>query len=177
VSGPWPTGGADPVAIAVESAAVRAVVAFSLVVVVGVAVRRVRPGLLDRAVAAALERPGRTPIYGTAAAVVGWLGGVYLVGQVSRLGGSGLGSVVAVVVVAGTLGTAGFGVAVVGTALATVVGAPRQPTGLVVGAGVGALVWLALPAWPALIVWALVAATGLGGPARRWLHASRSVEK
>jgi hypothetical protein len=40
---------------------------------------------------------------------------------------------------------------------------------------VSALPWLALPALPALAVWTLVAAVGLGSPTRHYIHDDRSV--
>jgi hypothetical protein len=149
--------------------------AFLLVVVVGGAVGYSRPALLDRAANDALDRPIRTPLYGVAATILGWLGAVYLLGQAFRLAGNAIGTAATVAVAAGALAVGGFGVAAVGTGLAAAAGVRRH--GVVVGATVGALIPLALPAGPALALWTLVAAIGVGGPARRWLYASRSVER
>jgi hypothetical protein len=154
----------------------RAAASFLLVLGVAAAVRYRRPDALDRAVDATLEQPLRAPLYGVAASVLGWLVVAYAFGQALRLGGIvGRGAVA--LGVGGALLVGGFGFVVVGAGVTTVLGDGRPWTGPLVGASGSALVLVALPARPGLVVWVLVAATGLGGVARRWLHASQSVER
>lgn len=155
----------------------RVAASFLLVAVVGGLVCHRRSGLLDRSVDAALERPLHTPVYGVVAGAVGWLAVTYAVGQVFRLGVGGLGTLAVAAGVGVALGVAGFGFAVVGTGLATAVNERRTWAGPLLGAGVSALPWVVLPPWPGAVVWAVVAAVGIGGPVRRWVHASRSIEK
>ena len=167
--------GFEPTSV-VSSGPGRAIASFLLVLGVGTAVRHWRPGLLERAVDATLERPLAAPLYGAAAAVLGWLVVAYAFGQALRVGG-GVGRVAVALGVAGALVVAGFGFAVVGTGLTAVVDDRHRWAGPLAGAGASALVLLALPDRLGLVVWAAVAAVGLGGAARRWLHASRSVER
>ena len=167
--------GTDPTAI-VASDPGRAVASFLLVLVVAAAVRYRRAGLLDRAVDATLERPLTAPLYGVAASALGWLVVAYAFGQALRIGGA-VGQAGVVLGVGAALCAAGFGFVVVGATLMTVVGDRRPWAGSLVGAGLGALVLVALPRPVGLVVWVFVAATGLGGVARRWLHASASVER
>jgi len=167
--------GTDPTAV-VASDPGRAVASFLLVVAVAAAVRYRRAGLLDRAVDATLERPLTAPLYGVAASALGWLVVAYAFGQALRIGGA-VGQAGVVLGVGAALCAAGFGFVVVGATLMTVVGDRRPWAGPLVGAGLGALVLVALPRPAGLVVWVFVAATGLGGVARRWLHASASVER
>lgn len=167
--------GIDPTS-AVTSAPGRAVASFLLVSGVAAAVRYWRPGLIDRAVDAALERPLTTPLYGVAAAVLGWLVVAYVFGQALVVGG-GLGRVAVFLGIGGALVVGGFGFVVVGTGLTTILADRRSWAGPLAGAGVSALVLSALPERLGLVAWAFVAATGLGGAARRWLYASASVEQ
>jgi hypothetical protein len=167
--------GFEPTSV-VSSGPGRAIASFLLVLGVGTAVRYWRPGLLERAVDATLERPLVAPLYGAAAAILGWLVVAYAFGQALRIGG-GVGRVAVALGVAGALAVAGFGFAVVGTGLTAVVDDRHRWAGPLAGAGASALVLLALPGRLGLVVWAVVAAAGLGGAARRWLYASRSVER
>lgn len=166
--------GIEPAAVADGPG--RAAASFLLVLGVAAVVRYRRSGLLDRAVEATLERPLTAPLYGVAAAVGGGVVAAYGLRQVLRLGG-GAGRAAAVLVLGGALVVGGFGFAVVGSGLTTVVGDRRPWAGALVGAGVSALVLVALPGRAGLVGWVALAATGMGGSARRWLSASRSVER
>jgi len=154
----------------------RAVASFLLVMGVAVVVRTRWPGVLDRAVDATLERPLRAPLYGVAASVLGWLVVAYAFGQALRLGGI-IGRAAVALGVGGALVVGSFGFVVVGAGVTTILAAHRPWAGPLVGASTSAAVLVALPARPGLVVWVLVAATGLGGATRRWVHASRSVER
>ncbi|WP_157969588.1 hypothetical protein [Haloplanus rubicundus] len=165
----------EPTAV-VASDPGRAAASFLLVLTVAAAVRYWRAGLLNWAVDATLERPLTAPLYGVAASALGWLVIAYAFGQALRLGGA-VGQAGVVLGVGVALCVGGFGFVVVGAALTTVVGDRRPWAGPLVGAGLGAVVLVALPRPVGLVVWVFVAATGLGGVARRWIHASASVER
>ena len=167
--------GIDPTTV-VASDPGRAAASFLLVLTVAAAVRYWRAGLLNRAVDATLERPLTAPLYGVATSALGWLVIAYAFGQALRLGGA-VGQAGVVLGVGVALCAAGFGFVVVGATLMTVVGDRRPWAGPLVGAGLGAVVLVALPRPVGLVVWVFVAATGLGGVARRWIHASASVER
>ena len=154
----------------------RAVASFCLVLGVAAAVQYWRPGVRRRAVAATLDEPLRAPLYGVAAAVLGWLVVAYAFGQALRVGG-GVGRAAVSLGVGGALAVGGFGFVVVGTALTTVLDDRRPWMGALAGAGASALLLVALPGPVDVAVWAFVGATGVGGAARRWLHASASVER
>jgi len=172
---PASLSGVEPTSVAASDPG-RAVASILLVLGVTAAVRYWRAGLFARAVDATLERPLVAPLYGVAASVLGWLVVAYAFGQALRIGGV-VGRAAVAVGVGGALAVGGFGFAVAGAAVTTVLGDRRPWAGALVGAGVSALVLLALPGRLGLVVWAFVAATGLGGAARRWLHASASVER
>lgn len=154
----------------------RAAASFLLVLGVAGVVRYWRAEMLARAVDATLDRPLRAPLYGVATAALGWLVVAYVFGQALRVGGF-VGQVAVALGVGVALVAGGFGFVVVGTGVTTILGDRRSWAGPLVGAGVSAAVLLALPTLAGMVVWVLVAATGLGGTARRWLHASQSVER
>ncbi|AZH26724.1 hypothetical protein [Haloplanus aerogenes] len=166
----WGLGPAD-----VTGVPGRAVASFLLVLSVAGVVRYWRAGMLARAVDATLDRPLRAPLYGVATAVLGWLVVAYAFGQALRLGGR-VGQVAVALGVGVALLAGGFGFVVVGTGVTAALGDRRPWAGPLVGASISAVVLLALPTLAGTLVWVLVAATGLGGVARRWLHASQSVE-
>jgi len=167
--------GIDPAAV-VASGPGRAAASVLLVLGVAAAVRYWRAGLLDRSVDATLERPLAAPLYGVAASALGWLVVAYLFGQALRLGG-GVGRAAVALGTGGALVVGGFGFVVVGAAVTAVLGDRRPWAGPLVGAGCSALILLALPGIAGTVGWVALAATGLGGAARRWLHASPSIER
>lgn len=152
----------------------RAVASFLLVVAFGAALLYRYDGAVDRSVEAFLERPLAAVVYGVMAYVLVAFVGAYAFSQLARLGVD----LVPVVVVVGavTVALAGFGFAVVGTGVTDVLGARRPWKGLVVGGVISAVGWLLLPLLAAFVTWAVIAAVGIGGAARRWVHDERSVE-
>jgi hypothetical protein len=152
---------------------VQALAAFLLTVLFGgVAVYRYG-GRIDDAVEASMSRPVAAVGYGLIAYGLVAFVVVYAFTQMAAIG------VEAAVV--GVLGAAtlllflvslgGLGFVVVGTWLSRAVGA-RDPWIGLVGVGlVGAIAWLLLPFVFGLAVWLAMAAVGIGGPARKWIHA------
>jgi hypothetical protein len=165
----------DPSTVADAPASVRSVASFALVLLFGGAVLVRYDGFVDRSVDALRERPLISVVYGAIAYGLVGFGCVYGFSQLARLGvGSAVVSTVGVVVAGALLmALAGLGFAVVGTLLTELQG-QRQPwTGLVVGASIGALAWFALPLLAGAVVWLVVTAIGIGGPTRKWIHASQ----
>ncbi|WP_327053924.1 hypothetical protein [Halomicrococcus gelatinilyticus] len=153
---------------------VRAAASFLLVVAFGGVLLYQYDSVVDRSVEAFLERPLAAAVYGVLAyALVGFLG-TYAYSQMARIGVDV--ATVSAVVGGVVLALAGFGFVVVGTTVTDVFGARRPWTGLVVGGALSAAGWLLLPLLAAVVAWTVLAAVGIGGPARKWVHADRSIE-
>ena len=131
-------------------------------------------GRLNEAVDASAESPALSLLYGVMAYVLV----VFLVGyafsQLSRIGVASplLSSVLVAVLGLFVLSLVGYGFAVDGAWVAETTGMSDPWVGLVLVAAFTAMVWLVAPFLVGLLVWGAVAAVGLGGPARRWVHAS-----
>lgn len=165
----------DPATIVDAPASVRAVASFALVLLFGGALLVRYGGFVDRSVDALKERPLISVVYGAIAYGLVGFGCAYGISQLARLGaGSAVISTVGTALAGAVLlALAGLGFVVVGTLLTELQG-HRQPwTGLVVGASVGAVVWFALPLLAGVVAWLLVTAVGIGGPTRKWIHASQ----
>jgi hypothetical protein len=151
---------------------------FVLVLAVGTALANYRGRTVDRAVDRTLDGSPLAVVYGLIGFGLVAVIGAYVLSQAAQvgLGGPVLG-IAAAVVVGGALATlAGFGYLIVGTVLTEFEGARRPWLGAVIGAVLSALPWLLVPPLPALAVWTLVAAVGLGSPTRHYVHAERTVE-
>ena len=159
------------------SGPVLAGVSFVLVLLFAVGLLGRRPAAVGRAVDRTVDGSPLAAVYGVVAfALVAAVGG-YGLFQLARvgLGGTTLRWLGALVVGTALTTLGSFGYLVVGAALTQVEGPRRPLLGAAVGAVVSALPWLVLPALPALAVWTLVAAVGLGGPTRHYVHDDRSV--
>lgn len=147
-----------------------------LAAAVGLLVRRAES--VDRAVDHANEGLPLAAVYGVIpfAAVV-FVGG-YILSQTARVGvtNQALVWVLGTVILVAILTLAGLGYLVVGAYVTELEGRRRIWTGAAVGAGLSALPWLVLPTLPALATWVVVAAVGLGGTTRQWVHGERTVE-
>lgn len=126
----------------------------------------------DRGVAAVLERPLSAVGHGLAAYVIAGLLTWYGFSQLSLLPVDTRFLLLAqfVVLAAVLAAFGGFGFAVVGAAFAHATGLGDPWLGLVGLSGGVALVWSLLPVAAAMALWLCVAAAGIGGPTRRWLH-------
>jgi hypothetical protein len=128
-------------------------------------------GRIDGAADASMASPLVSVVYGVMAyGLVGFLT-AYAFDQLLRLGG---GSVVATVLTTvfalAVFSLSGLGFAVVGVWVARSVGG-RDPWLGLIGVGVvGALAWLLLPFLFGLLVTLAIAAVGVGGPTRQWVH-------
>jgi hypothetical protein len=155
----------------------RASAAFLLVVPVGVAILSRYGGFVDRSVEASMGSPLVSLLYGVLTQA-----GLFFVGGVfsTQLANAGLDTAVlavgsAVVLGAAFLALAGLGFTVVGVWLVERRGAGPRWQGFAAVAAVGATGWLLSPLLGAA-VWGLLVSVGVGGPARRWIHAEQSVE-
>lgn len=168
---------AGPPGLADAPGPVLAAVSFAFVLAFGVGLLSWRPDAVDRAVDRTVDGSPLAVVYGLVAfALVAVVGG-YGLSQAARAGldGATLRWLGALVVGTALAALASFGYLVVG-AYVTEIEGPRRPwIGAVVGAVASAVPWLALPTLPALAVWTLVAAVGLGGPTRHYVHDDRSV--
>lgn len=167
----------DPTAVVDAPVWVRATASFLLVLAFGGAMLYLFEEFALDAIDASMERPLVSMVYGVLAQGTVVFLGVYALSQVGRVApGSAAPDVAAVAIGVLMLVIAGVGMVVVGTQVAGAAGAEGPWQGLVVGAAITAVVWL-LPSFAlALVVWSVLVGVGIGGPAKNWLHASRSVE-
>ncbi len=168
----------DPSAIMSVSGPIRGLASFVLVALVGSLFLLKSEDLVDRSTDATMARPWVAVLYGLMAFVFVLFATFYadyLLGQLG-LSGTRFGMITLVILGGGILGLVGFGYTIVGAVLTDLEGRRRPWLGVGVGAGISAVGWVSLSGLPAIAVWVLVAAVGIGGPMRRWVHSSRGVE-
>lgn len=167
----------DPTAVFDLPGPVRGTAAFVLVLLLGgLLLRRFEP-FLERSVEASMDRPLASVGYGVAAHAVIAFGGVYLANQLTQVptGGWNAGAVGIAAGMLLVLLAAALGFTVVGSTVAGLWLEGRRWAGPVVGAlfaGVAA----ALDPPIGWLLWFVVVSMGIGGPARKWLHASEGPE-
>ena len=134
----------DPTAVADVSTPVRAAGSFVLVLLVGGTLLSLAAGFVDRSVDASMESPLRSIAYGTFAQIGLLLLGAYAVSQLVSIGSSRriVGVVGFWIVSLGWLVLAGFGFTVVGAGLTDAAGDRQLWSGVAIGAGVAAFVWV-----------------------------------
>lgn len=167
---------ADPSTLLELPGVVRAPIAFAAVLAFGAAVLWRFDGVVDRSIAASIDRPLSSLAYGIAAHATLVFAGVYLTSQFSQLtlSGRSLG-LVGIWLGLVLLGfTAGLGFTVVGSAVVEHRWDRPRWQGLVVGALIAGLAGLVTPIVGGL-VWLILVSTGIGGPVRSWIHASEDV--
>lgn len=160
------------------SASARAAVSFTFVLAFGAAVLYRFGEFVDHSIDSSMEQPFVSFIYGVLAYVfVGFIS-AYTVSQVVQIGiAVTILTVVSLVFMGGIMLTlAGLGYTVIGARITEMQGERRPWLGLVIGATVSGLWWLFLPFLHGLLAWIVVAAVGVGGPTRSWLHDSRTAE-
>lgn len=168
-----PLQAVDPVAVIGAAGPRRGAVAFALVLVLGGALYWRWERFVDRAIEASVADPLRSLVYGAAGHAVIVFGGVYLTSRLARLEVGGL-NAGAVGVISGLfvmLLVAALGFTVVGSSVVALGWDGSRWTGI----GLGALVaGVAASVDPLVggIAWFAVVSTGIGGPVRRWVHAS-----
>lgn len=173
----WPLQSVDPTLILELPGLVRGVAAFAIVLAVGTVLLWRYAGLVDRSIAASIDRPLSSLGYGIAAHLTIGFFGVYAASQLGQLtfsgrslGGLGLLAGLGVLTV-----VAALGFTVVGTAIVEFRGAARREYGLLLGAAIAGVAAFTQPLLGGL-VWLIVVSTGIGGPVRVWFHAAEDVE-
>ena len=163
----------DPTVVTEMPGPIRGAVAFVGVLLLGLVLVRRFGGFLDRAIQASMARPLWAVGYGLAGHAVVGFGSVYLASQLAQLptggwyaGVVGVGAGLFLYVVASSLGFT-----VVGTVVATLRSEEPWWAGPLVGALLaGGAAFIPPPVgW---LTWFVVVSIGIGGPVRKWLHAS-----
>lgn len=171
----------DPTTLGGLSSVARAAGSFVLVLLFGIGVLYRSQRFVEHSIDSSLARPHISLVYGLIGYGIVVSVGLYGITQLPTLPTVGvvtsmLATALAVIVAGCILALAGLGYTVVGSGLLELTG-DRQPwNGLVLGATISALTWLALPALAAAVAWVTVAAVGIGGPVREWIHDERTVE-
>lgn len=167
-----PVQAVDPTVIGDLSAPVRGLAAFLLVATLGGLMLWRYGSFVDRSLEASMARPLSSLVYGVAAHAVIVFGGVYLTNQLAQVQvqGQNAGAVGVLLGLLFVLLAASLGFIVVGTTVVSVAGEQRHWYGLLVGAGIAGVAGF-LGSIVGGILWFVVVSMGIGGPARRWLHA------
>lgn len=155
-----------------------ALASVAVVVLVGGGFLGWSSAFVDRAVDDTMAKPAVAIVYGLLAFVLVVFAGFYANDLLSRVGlaGTPLGYVALAILVVGVLAVGSLGYLVVGTVLTDLYGDRRPWPGLLVGASISAACWLALPLAAAAPAWVVVAAVGVGGTTRTWVHSERTVD-
>lgn len=169
-------GSLDP-SVVVGSPPLRAVATFLLAVPVGMVVLRNYGSRVDRGLDASTDRPLVSVVYGVMAHLLLFFAAMVVSFQFASTDIDETVVLVGGVAVLGVIfvSLAGFGLAVIGTWLAELRGGGRPWQGLLAAGAVGAMGWL-LPLVAGLVVWTTLVSIGIGGSAREWVHAERTVE-
>lgn len=168
-----PMQAVDPTAVTEAPGPIRGAVAFVGVSLLGLVLVRRFGAFLDRSIEASMDRPLWSVAYGLAGHAVVAFASVYLASQLAQLPTSGWNAGV-VGVGAGLLLYAvasSLGFTVVGSVVVALRSEERWWAGPLVGAllaGIAAVV----PPPAGWLVWFVVVSIGIGGPVRKWFHAS-----
>jgi hypothetical protein len=168
----------DPSIVVDIGGPVRAIASFLAVLLVGGLIQAQFDGLLDRAVDDVVDRPWVAIVYGLFAYGLVLFGGLYISDILLRVGATGtsFGYAVLVFLTVGILVISGVGFLVVGTIVEEFRSSRQGWLGLFLGAAISTVPWLVLPFTASLAVWIALAAFGVGGRTRTWVHATRSIE-
>lgn len=168
----------DPAVVSDSSRPIRAAASLLIVTLIGEVLQVRFGGLLDRAVNDVRDRPRVAVIYGVVAYGIIAFGGFFLNNLLVRSGTTDtpLTVVALLLLTVSVLVVSSLGFLVVGTVI-TDLRADRLPwQAPVLGGVVSAVPWLVLPFAAGVVAWLAVAAFGVGGRTRTWVHASQAVE-
>lgn len=171
-------GQLEPAAATDLSKPLRGLVSFCLVLGSGAVVLQRRQDYVNEAISAISDSPATAVLYGIAGyAILGLVGlyGATTLASLSVVGGVlvRLGVIASSVLV---LGLTGFGFLVVGTLLTDVCYRRRPSHGLLIGASLSAVPWFLFSPVGGIASSLAVAAFGIGGSVRVWIHSERTVE-
>ncbi|WP_424000354.1 hypothetical protein ACOZ4I_13435 [Haloarcula salina] len=156
----------------------RGLVSFVLVLVIGASVLKLRRGYVDESTDAILNSPATAIIYGVAGYVIVGVVSLYGATTFARHSVAG-GALVRTAILIGSvlvLGLTAFGFLVVGTLLTDVLRSRRPWYGVLIGASLSAVSWVLFSAVGSIASSLAIAAFGIGGAARVWIHSERTVE-
>jgi len=156
----------------------RGLVSFVLVLVAGALVLRMRRNYVNESIDAISDSPATAVLYGIAGYVIVGIVGLYGATTLARLSVAG-GVFVRVAILissAFVLVLTSFGFLVVGTLLTDIFGSRRPTYGLLIGAFLSAVSWVLLSPAGSIVSSLAIAAFGIGGSARIWIHSERTVE-
>ncbi|AJF27501.1 hypothetical protein ACNO8S_16745 (plasmid) [Haloarcula sp. KBTZ06] len=156
----------------------RGLVSFVLVLVAGALVLRLRRNYVNESIDAISDSPATAVLYGIAGYVIVGIVGLYGATTLARLSVAG-GVFVRVAILissAFVLVLTSFGFLVVGTLLTDIFGSRRPTYGLLIGAFLSAVSWVLLSPAGSIVSSLAIAAFGIGGSARIWIHSERTVE-
>jgi len=160
------------------SGPLRGLVSFVLVLVAGALVLRMRRSYVNESIDAISDSPATAVVYGIAGYVIVGIVGLYGATTLARLSVAG-GAFVRVAILissAFVLVLTSFGFLVVGTLLTDIFGSRRPTYGLLIGAFLSAVSWVLLSPAGSIVSSLAIAAFGIGGSARIWIHSERTVE-
>lgn len=166
----------DPSVVTTVPPAARALLSFALIAVTGGAIRARYDGVADDAAEAILDRPAIAVLYGLIGfAILAFLG-TYAGTVVARapIGQATFLTLALAMLSVSFLVLVALGHLVVGTLLTNLSRGVSAFQGLLLGAALSSVGWLFLSPAGAVVAWLLVAAFGIGGLTREWVHASRA---
>lgn len=171
-------GQLDPGVVTDTSGPLRGAVLFALILVSGWAILTLDADFVDDSVDSLLDRPAVAVLYGVAAYVIVMLVGLYGVTTLARVSVAGgvIGQLGILITGGVVLVLTGFGFLVVGTVLTEIHRYRRPMYGVVIGACLSAVCWTLLPPARGLLACVAVAAFGIGGSVRVWIHSERVVK-
>ncbi|GGK72901.1 hypothetical protein [Haloarcula sebkhae] len=157
---------------------IRGLVSFVLVLMGGALVLRLRRNYVDESINAILDSPAMAVLYGIAGYVIVAIVGLYGATTLARLSVAS-GVFVRIVILissAFVLILTSFGFLVVGTLLTDILRSRQPVLGLLIGATLSAVSWVLLSPAGSIVSSLAIAAFGIGGSARLWIHSERTVE-
>ncbi|KAA9395898.1 hypothetical protein Har1130_15460 [Haloarcula sp. CBA1130] len=171
-------GQLDPVVATDLSRPLRGLVSFVLVLASGALVLRLRRNDVNKAIDAISDSPAVSVIYGVAGYMIVGIVVLYGATTLARLSLAG-GILVRTGVIISTvfaLLLTGFGFLVVGTLLTDIFDSRRPAYGLLIGASLSAVTWLLFSPTGSVVASLAIAAFGIGGSVRVWIHSERTVK-
>jgi len=177
VSVPTALAGMDPAGVAGAGGPVRAAASFVSVLLVGTVLRSRFGGRVERAVDDLVDRPRVAVFYGALAYGILLLTGLYandILIRTATLGTAGF--VVFGALVLGMVLLTSVGYAVLGSVVTELWTGRRSWLAPVLGAAISVVPWLLLSFSAGTLAWIVLAAFGIGGRTRTWVHATRSTD-
>jgi hypothetical protein len=167
----------DPSVVANGPAIVRSAVAALIVGVVGAGFLTWRRETVDDAISDTVDRPKVAVGYGLVAFAIVAFVGLFANNLLVQAGllTTPLALLIVAIPAIGVSVVGGLGFLVVGTLLTGLNGPHRPWRGVLFAAVLSALCWVAVPLVVSFAVWVLVAAFGVGGTTRTWVHSERTV--